>query len=63
MSISELAIIDPSAHIAADVEIGPWSIIGPHVSIDRCKIGPHVVVKENTRLGKGNGACVCIDWW
>ena len=55
MSISELAIIDPSAHIAADVEIGPWSIIGPHVSIDTgSKIGPHVVVKENTRLGKGN---------
>ena len=55
MSISELAIIDPSANIDSGVEIGPWTIIGPNVNIGKgTKIGSHVVIKENTTLGTNN---------
>ena len=53
--ISELAIIDPSAHIAEGVEIGPWSYIGPGVIIGQgTKIDSHVVIKKNTRIGSYN---------
>lgn len=53
--IHSTAIIDPSAQIAADVEIGPWSIIGPDVVIgEGTVIGPHVVVKGPTTIGKNN---------
>lgn len=49
------AIIDPSAQIADDVEIGPWSLIGPDVVIESgCKIASHVVIKGPTRIGKNN---------
>ena len=49
------AIIDPSAKLAADVEVGPWSIIGADVEIDAGTIiGPHVVIKGPTRIGKNN---------
>lgn len=53
--IAPTAIIDPSAKIAADVEIGPYSIIGPHVEIEAgTRIGPHVVIRGPTRIGKNN---------
>ena len=29
--IDPLAIIDPSARLADDVTVGPWTIIGPEV--------------------------------
>ncbi len=49
------AIVDPSAQVAEDVHIGPYSIIGPGVEIGPgCHIGPHVVIKGPTRLGRGN---------
>jgi len=55
MSISQQAIIDPSAEIASGVEIGPWTHIGPGVRIGKnTKIGSHVVVKENTTMGEHN---------
>lgn len=49
------AIIDSSARIADDVEIGPYSIIGANVEIDSgtC-IGPHVIVNGPTKIGKQN---------
>lgn len=53
--IHPTAIIDPSAVIAADVEIGPYSIIGPDVEIGAGTwIGPHVVITKLTTIGKGN---------
>lgn len=53
--ISPQAIIDPSAKIAADVQIGPFSIIGANVSIDSGTIiGPHVVIRGPTKIGKNN---------
>jgi len=53
--IHPTAIVDPSAVIAADVEIGPYSIIGPDVEIGAGTwIGPHVVITKLTTIGKGN---------
>lgn len=53
--IDERAIIDPSAELASDVEVGPWSIIGPNVTIDAgTKIGPHAIVKGRSKIGKNN---------
>jgi UDP-N-acetylglucosamine acyltransferase len=51
--IHPTALIDPSARLADDVEVGPYSIIGPHVAIGAGSvIGPHVVVKGPTTLGE-----------
>lgn len=53
--IDPRAIIDPSAKIADDVEIGPWTIIGADVEIGPgCVIASHVVLKGPTILGKNN---------
>ncbi|SMF43552.1 acyl-[acyl-carrier-protein]--UDP-N-acetylglucosamine O-acyltransferase [Alteromonadaceae bacterium Bs31] len=49
------AIVDPRAEIAADVEIGPWTTVGPDVVIgEGCKIFSHVVLKGPTVIGKNN---------
>lgn len=49
------AIVDAGAQLASNVTIGPWSFIGPGVEIDEgTVIGPHVVVKGPTRIGKNN---------
>jgi UDP-N-acetylglucosamine acyltransferase len=53
--IDERAIISPSAKLADNVTVGPWSIIGPNVVIgEGCEISSHVVIKSNTRIGKNN---------
>lgn len=53
--IHETAIIDPSAKIAANVHIGPYSVIGAGVEIDEGTwIGPHVVIQGPTRIGRDN---------
>lgn len=53
--IDSRAIIDPSADIADNVTVGPWTIIGPGVEIGRgSEIGSHVVIKRNTVLGRDN---------
>ena len=49
------ALIDPSAELADDVEVGAFSIVGPKVRIDSgCWIGPHVVLTGRTTLGRNN---------
>jgi UDP-N-acetylglucosamine acyltransferase len=49
------AIIDSSAKLAADVEIGPYAIIGKHVEIGSgTKIGPHAVIGDWTTIGANN---------
>ena len=46
------AMVDPSARLGDNVEIGPGSIIGPDVDLgEGTIIGPHVVIKRWTRLG------------
>ena len=53
--IHSTAIVDPSAHIDADCEIGAYSIVGADVTIGSgTTIGPHVVLKGPTRIGKNN---------
>lgn len=53
--IHPTAIVDATARLADDVEVGPYSVIGPDVEIDNgCVIGPHVVIKGPTTLGKRN---------
>lgn len=53
--IHQTAIIDPSAKIAEDVEIGPYTIIGADVEIlSGTWIGPHVVINGPTKIGKEN---------
>jgi UDP-N-acetylglucosamine acyltransferase len=49
------AIVDPKAQLDSSVEVGAYSIIGPHVSIDAgTVVGPHVVIEGHTTIGKKN---------
>lgn len=49
------AIVDPSASIADDVSIGPFSVIGADVEIGSgTTIASHVVINGPTRIGKDN---------
>lgn len=53
--INQHAIIDPSAKIAADVQIGPYAVIGPGVEIGAgTRIGSHTVIHNNTKIGSNN---------
>ncbi len=53
--IHSTAIVDASAQIADDCEIGPYSIIGANVSIGSgTVVGPHVVIKGPTTIGANN---------
>lgn len=53
--IHPTAIIDPKAELAEDIQVGAYSIIGPHVKIGPGSvIGPHVVIQGPTTLGTGN---------
>lgn len=55
MSIDPRAVVDPSAKLAADVNIGPFTVIGPDVEIGSgCWIGPHVIINGPTRIGCEN---------
>jgi len=53
--IHTTAIVDESAIIADDCEVGAYSVIGPDVSIGAGTIiGPHVVIKGPTSIGRKN---------
>lgn len=53
--IDSRAIIDPSARLADNVEVGPWSIVGPGVEVgEGSVIGPHVIIKGPTVIGRHN---------
>ena len=53
--ISDRAVIDPGAHLAEEVEIGPFCVIEGGVSIGRgTRIGSHVVVRSGTQIGRDN---------
>ncbi|MEK7262000.1 MAG: acyl-ACP--UDP-N-acetylglucosamine O-acyltransferase, partial [Pseudomonadota bacterium] len=49
------AVVHPQAHIAKNVEIGAYSIIGADVEIgEGTWIGPHAVINGPTRIGRDN---------
>lgn len=53
--IHSTAIVDPAARLHESVSVGPYSIIGAHVSIgEGSSIGPHCVIEGHTTLGRGN---------
>ena len=53
--IHPTAIVDASAQIADDCEIGAYSVIGPDVEVGTgCRIASHVVINGPTRIGNNN---------
>jgi UDP-N-acetylglucosamine acyltransferase len=55
MAIHASALIDPKAELDSTVEVGPFSVIGPHVKIGaRTRVGPHMVISGHTTIGEDN---------
>ncbi|MFZ2237361.1 MAG: acyl-ACP--UDP-N-acetylglucosamine O-acyltransferase, partial [Dokdonella sp.] len=53
--IHPTAIIDPAARLGNDVSIGAYSIVAANVEIgDNTWVGPHVVIDGPTRIGRDN---------
>lgn len=53
--IHKTAIIEDGAQLADDVEVGAYSIIGPHVTIGAgTRVGPHCVIDGHTTIGANN---------
>jgi UDP-N-acetylglucosamine acyltransferase len=53
--IDARALISPQAELAADVTVGPFSVIGPQVRIGaRTRIASHVVINGPTTIGADN---------
>lgn len=53
--IHSTAVIDPTARLAPDVSVGAFSIIDAGVEIGAgTSIGPHVVLKGQTKIGERN---------
>ena len=53
--IHSSAIVDATAEIADDVEVGPYAVIGAGVKIGaRTKVGAHTVIQGPTRIGRDN---------
>lgn len=54
-TIHATALVDPRAELAADVDVGAYSIVGPQVTIGTgTRIGPHVVLTGRTSIGARN---------
>jgi len=55
VKIHTTAIVDSSAQLGAEVEVGPYSVIGAGAIIgERCKIQSHVVIEGSVRMGVEN---------
>lgn len=53
--IHPTALINPAARLDSSVEVGAYSLIGPHVQIGAgTRIGPHVVIDGHTTIGNDN---------
>ena len=53
--IDARAIVAEGAQLADDVEVGPYSIIGPNVNIGRGSwVGPHAMITGHTSIGEHN---------
>lgn len=48
------AVVDPSAKLGTNVEIGPFCVIGPHVELgDGVVVRSHVTIEGRTKIGSG----------
>lgn len=48
------ALVDQSAKLGTNVEIGPYCVVGPHVELgDDVVLGAHVVIEGRARVGSG----------
>jgi len=55
VKIHQTAIVDSGAEIGAEVEVGPYSIIGAGAIIgEKCVIQSHVVIEGAVKMGAGN---------
>ena len=55
MKIHKTAIVDEKAQLGADVEVGPYTIIGAGAVIgEKCVIQSHVVIEGSVRMGAEN---------
>lgn len=55
MSIHPTAIVDPGAELDSSVQVGAYTLIGPHVKIGAgTKVGPHCVIEGHTTIGRDN---------
>jgi UDP-N-acetylglucosamine acyltransferase len=53
--IDRTALVSSNAELDGDVEVGPYSIIGPGVSIGKgTKVHAHVVIEGRTTIGEKN---------
>jgi UDP-N-acetylglucosamine acyltransferase len=53
--IHETALVASGAELGADVEVGPYCVIGPNVRIGRgSRVLSHAVIEGRTTLGEGN---------
>ncbi len=54
-TVHPTAIVDPTAHLAAGVRVGPYCVIGPDVSIgERTVLYNHVAIQALTEIGCDN---------
>jgi UDP-N-acetylglucosamine acyltransferase len=54
-NIHKTALVDAAAQLADDVEIGPYTVVGPNVQIGSgTKIGAHCVISGYTEIGSNN---------
>lgn len=66
VKIHPQAVVASSAELGADVEVGPFSVIGHRVEIgDRCRIGAGAMIEGPTKMGADNvvfsGACLGFE--
>jgi len=53
--IHPTAIIEQGAELGDNVEVGPYCIVGPQVTLDsECILRSHVVIEGKTTVGKQN---------
>lgn len=53
--IHSTALVDPAAELDSTVQVGAYTVIGPHVKIDAgTVVGPHAVIEGHTTIGRDN---------
>jgi len=53
--IHPTAIVDPKAELDSSVQVGAYTLIGPHVRIGAgTTVGPHCVIEGHTTIGRDN---------